>query len=230
VRVAVIPARGGSKRIPRKNIREFFGQPMIAWSIAIARKCDLFDRILVSTEDEEIAKVARTFGAEVPFKRPLELADDFTITGKVMAHSVLWMHKQGWQPTGVCCIYATAPFIREGDLKKACEIFESAKWLYVFSATTFSFPIQRAFKISDNQGVEMFFPEHNETRSQDLEEGYHDAGQFYFGTPDAWIKGEKIFQKRSTIVPVPRWRTQDIDTIEDWKDAEQIMDKITRKG
>ena len=228
--VAVIPARGGSKRIPRKNIKEFCGQPMISWSIEVAKESKLFEHIIVSTDDQEIAKISESFGAEVPFIRPKELSGDYTITSEVIAHAVNWMIEQSWQPVGVCCIYATAPFIKKDDLLKAYELFKSNRWFYVFSATTFPFPIQRAIKKLNAGGIEMFQPKHFETRSQDLEEAFHDAGQFYFGKPEAWIKTEIFFQENSEIVILPRWRVQDIDTSEDWDYAELIMKNITRKS
>lgn len=229
MKVAVIPARGGSKRIHRKNIRDFCGKSMIAWPIAEAKESGIFEHILVSTDDEEIAEVSKSCGAEVPFMRPAELSDDYTGTAEVVAHAVSWMHEQGWHPESVCCIYATAPFIKKDDLFKAYKIFKTNKWSYVFSAASFSFPIQRAIKKLNGGGIDMFQPEHFETRSQDLEDGFHDAGQFYFGKPEAWIAKEKIFQKNSEIVVLPRWRVQDIDTELDWKHAELIMNVLMKE-
>ncbi len=220
MRVAIIPARGGSKRIPRKNIRAFAGKPMIAHSIERALQRSLFDRVIVSTDDQEVSRVARDFRAEVPFTRPLELSDDFVDTTKVMAHAVGWLRGQGAPPSAVCCIYATAPFIRQEDLKRGLELLESGNWQYVFSATTFAHPIFRSFHKNADGGLEMFFPGHCKTRSQDLPEALHDAGQFYWGRPQAWLNCLPIFDKESTAVIIPRWYVQDIDTGEDWMRAE----------
>jgi N-acylneuraminate cytidylyltransferase len=222
MRVAVIPARGGSKRIPRKNIRDFAGKPMIAHSIECALRSNLFDRVMVSTDNREIAMVAEQFGAEIPFFRPAELADDHASTTEVVAHAVEWLSQNGQQPSAVCCIYATAPFIRAEDLQKGLGILLDGKWDYVFSATSFAYPIFRSFVQKASGGMEMLFPEHFSTRSQDFPEALHDAGQFYWGRPQAWLSRTRIFSDTSTIVTVPRWRVQDIDTPDDWEQA-QIM-------
>jgi N-acylneuraminate cytidylyltransferase len=218
--VAVIPARGGSKRIPRKNIRKFGGKPMIAHSIDCALQGRLFDRVIVSTDDEEIAAVAREVGAEVPFMRPPELSDDHAATIPVIAHAVEWLRSNGADPTAVCCIYATAPFIDPDDLRKGWAVLAAGPWQYVFSATTFGYPIFRSFQRHPDGGLQMFFPEHFATRSQDLPEAMHDAGQFYWGQPHAWLGHLKLFEKWSTTVEIPRWRVQDIDTLDDWSRAE----------
>jgi N-acylneuraminate cytidylyltransferase len=218
--VAVIPARGGSKRIPRKNIRRFADKPMIVHSIDCARQSGVFDRVIVSTDDDEIAGVARDAGADVPFKRPAELSDDNTITSEVIAHAIRWFQSQGAKLSAVCCIYATAPFIRVADLQRALAVLDAGEWRYVFPAATFAFPIFRSFRQNREGGVEMFFPEHYTTRSQDLPEALHDAGQFYWGRPEAWVQNARVFDAQSTAVTIPRWRVQDIDTLEDWERAE----------
>src|SRR5690554_3648249 len=179
--IAIIPARGGSKRIPRKNIRDFSGQPMIAWSIQAALKSRVFDRIIVSTDDTEIAAIARRAGAETPFVRPATLSDDHTGTTAVMAHAIQWLLDSGQHVQYACCIYATAPFIRPSDLATARQIIEHGSWNYVFAATEYVFPIFRAFHVLENGGCEMIYPEHRMTRSQDLPTAMHDAGQFYWG-------------------------------------------------
>jgi pseudaminic acid cytidylyltransferase len=222
VNVAVIPARGGSKRIPRKNIREFVGKPMIAHSIDCALRSGLFERVIVSTDDAEIDEVAQQYGAEVPFRRPPELSDDHTGTTEVIAHAIDWLQSQRVVLSAVCCIYATAPFIRPADLKHGLTILEAGDWQYVFSATTFAFPIFRSFQKNVQGGLEMFFPEHFDTRSQDLPEALYDAGQFYWGRPKAWLDHLRIFDKGSTIVSIPRWRVQDIDTPEDFERAQTM--------
>jgi pseudaminic acid cytidylyltransferase len=223
VKIAIIPARGGSKRIPRKNIKEFCGKPMIAWSIEAARTCALFDHTIVSTDDPEISAVARACGAEVPFVRPAELSDDHTGTTEVVAHAARWALSQGWEVSAVCCVYATAPFIDADDLLRGFAALESGDWRYAFSATEFSAPIFRAFQQLKSGGVRMFFPEHASTRSQDLPVALHDAGQFYWGTTEAWLEKAQIFTESSVPVMVPRTRSQDIDTADDWAFAESLF-------
>ncbi|RDE22571.1 pseudaminic acid cytidylyltransferase [Motiliproteus coralliicola] len=226
MRVAVIPARGGSKRIPRKNIKEFCGKPMIAWSIEAAKASGCFDRIIVSTDDDEIAEVAQAWGAEVPFVRPKELSDDFTGTIPVIKHAVEWLDSQGYKAEDICCIYATAPFIRSEDLSRGLESLQNESCDYAFSVTSFPFPIQRAIKIDVQGRVRMFQPEHFMTRSQDLEEAYHDAGQFYWGRREAWLGEKTFFQPGTVPVLLPRHRVQDIDTLEDWTCAELLFELI----
>ena len=220
MKIAVIPARGGSKRIPRKNIKDFCGKPMIAWSIEAAKNSGLFDRIIVSTDDVEIAEVAKQWGAEVPFMRPVELSNDYAGTTEVIAHATQWALDQGLDLDAVCCIYATAPFVQEADLKRGLEALESGDWAYAFTATDFAAPIFRSFKQNADGGIEMFFPEYFSTRSQDLPTALHDAGQFYWGRPSAWLEGKRIFDRHSVPIIVPRWRVQDIDNQDDWERAE----------
>lgn len=223
MRVAIIPARGGSKRIPRKNIRPFCGRPMIARSIDAALNSGCFDRILVSTDDAEIAEVARACGAETPFVRPAELSEDYTGTIPVIAHAIEWLRRQGEQPTEVCCLYATAPFVRADDLRRGLELLNQTGCDYAFSVTSYVFPIQRAIRITVTGRVEMFNPELVNTRSQDLEETWHDAGQFYWGRAEAWLAGRPIFTSDTVPVILPRHRVQDIDTEEDWERAELLF-------
>jgi len=223
MKLAIIPARGGSKRIPRKNIKEFCGRPMIAWSILAAFESKSFDRIIVSTDDEEVAKISMAYGAEVPFLRPAHLSDDLTGTIPVIAHAIDWQNQHGVPVKEACCIYATAPFLQSNDLIHGLKLLTSKDVDYAFSVTSYSFPIQRAIRITDNDRVEMFNPEYFNTRSQDLELAWHDAGQFYWGKPQAWLTGKPIFNKRSAPVMLPRHRVQDIDTIEDWIQAELLF-------
>lgn len=230
MKIAVIPARGGSKRIPHKNIKPFCGKPMIAWSIEAARASGLFGRIIVSTDDEQIATVARDWGAEVPFMRPDALANDHAGTTPVVAHATQWALDQKIAVSAVCCIYATAPFVQTEDLKRGWQALDSGDWDYVFTVTDFAAPIFRSFKQTAEGGIEMFFPEHFATRSQDLPVALHDAGQFYWGRPDAWLGGRRIFDRRSKPVQIPRWRVQDIDTPEDWERAEIVAPVIMGRG
>ena len=223
MRLAVIPARGGSKRIPRKNIKDFAGRPMIAWSIAAARLSDCFDRIIVSTDDHEISQVAITCGAEVPFVRPAELSDDYTGTIPVIAHAIAWQNAHGKQVTDACCIYPTAPFLEIEDLKRGLEVLYGSEADYALSVTSYAYPIQRAIRIISNQRIEMLQPEHFNTRSQDLQEAWHDAGQFYWGKASAWLAKRPIFSPIAAPIPIPRFRVQDIDTPDDWEHAEWMF-------
>lgn len=224
MRLAVIPARGGSKRIPRKNIKPFAGKPMIAWSIEAALASGCFDHIIVSTDDAEIADVARAHGAEVPFMRPSELSDDHTGTIPVVAHAVDWMAQQVGPVELACCLYATAPFVQAQDLRQGLEVLQKSGAQYAFTVTHFASPIQRAFRITDHERIEMFNAAQFNTRSQDLEEAYHDAGQFYWGRTQAWLAATPLFSQVSTPIVLPRYRVQDIDTLDDWIRAEMMFE------
>jgi N-acylneuraminate cytidylyltransferase len=226
MRIAVIPARGGSKRIPHKNIKPFRGKPMIAWSIEAARASGLFEHVVVSTDDDEIGEIARGCGAEVPFLRPPALADDHAGLTEVVSHATRWAGSAGWPLTAVCCILATSPFLRPADLARGLELLESGPWAYAFSATEYAAPIFRAFKRDAEDRIEMFFPEHFASRSQDLPQALHDAAQFYWGRPEAWLERKRIFDRHSTALTLPRWRVQDIDTEEDWQRAETVAPSI----
>jgi N-acylneuraminate cytidylyltransferase len=221
MRVAIIPARGGSKRIPRKNIRAFAGKPIIAYSIEAALRSGLFERTVVSTDDDEIAEVARAFGAEVPFIRPAQLADDVSGTHGVIGHAVRWLIDRGTSVDQACCIYPTAPLIAVEDIARGLDTLDRG-WDTVVAATTFPYPVFRAVTRTAGGGVRMIFPEHYRTRSQDLPEALHDAGQFYWSGAETWMAPAQGFTDRTTVVVLPRWRVQDIDTIEDWQRAEII--------
>jgi N-acylneuraminate cytidylyltransferase len=223
MKLAVIPARGGSKRIPRKNIKPFGGRPMIAWSIDAALRSNCFDRVIVSTDDEEIAQVAQLHGAEVPFMRPPELADDHTGTTPVIAHAIQWQNIHGETASEVCCVYATAPFVQASDIQRGLQTLQASEADYAFSVTSYAFPIQRAIRIRADNRVEMFAPEHFNTRSQDLAEAWHDAGQFYWGQAQAWLRSQPIFSDSAAPVRLLRHRVQDIDTSEDWERAEWMF-------
>ena len=223
MKLAIIPARGGSKRIARKNIKLFCAKPMIAWSIEAALQSGCFDQVIVSTDDQEIAEVARQYGATVPFMRPAELSDDHTGTVPVIQHAIEWVNAQGQSVEQACCLYATAPFVSAEDINRGLDILNATQSDYAFSVTSYAFPIQRAIRLNGEGRVQMFNPEHFNTRSQDLEEAFHDAGQFYWGTADAWLQGRMIFGTGSVPVPLPRHRVQDIDTPEDWVRAEWLF-------
>lgn len=224
--IAIIPARGGSKRIPRKNIKEFCGKPIIAWSIRAAIASNCFDRIIVSTDDQEIADIAQEWGAEVPFIRPANLADDYTDTLSVIHHAIQQLMIDGQSPEFVCCIYATAPFVVFTNLATALESLIEHAGNYAFSVTSFPFPIQRALKVTHEGRVAMFYPEYQATRSQDLEKAYHDAGQFYWGRAQAFLDRQPIFSHQSVPIVLPRYQVQDIDTLEDWHHAELLFSTL----
>ena len=217
--VAIIPARGGSKRIPRKNIRDFLGKPIIAYSIEAALKSKLFEAVVVSTDDEEIAKVAKEYGAEVPFLRDKKLADDFVGSGEAVEWTVEKLKERGWVFDFVCTIYATAPLLKEEYLKEGYEKLKNSDAKMSFSVTTMPFPVQRTFKITKDNRCEMFYPEFFNYRSQDLEEAYQDAGVFYWERVDREFR-DIPFGRDSMPVILPRYLVQDIDTLEDWKRAE----------
>lgn len=219
--VAIIPARGGSKRIPRKNIKAFCGKPLIAYSIQVAIDSQLFDKIIVSTDDEEIAKIAKFYGAVVPFIRPKELSDDFIGTGAVVEHAIKYLKEQGEFYQYVCTIYATAPLLQKKYLIEGFEKLKKSDAVTVFSCTSMPFPIQRTFKITDDGRCQMFWPENFYKRSQDLEVAYQDAGQFYWSNINR-TSADITFGKDSIPIVLPRNFVQDIDTLEDWERAEAL--------
>jgi N-acylneuraminate cytidylyltransferase len=220
--LALIPARGGSKRIPRKNVKLFAGLPMLAHPIRAARATGVFERIVVSTDCPEIAVTAREHGAEVPFMRPAELADDFAGTDAVIRHALDFFADRGEAPERFCCIYATAPFVRAEDLIRGLDLLVGRQAATVFAATRFAAPIFRALRLTGDGRAEMFWPENFGKRSQDLPEAYHDAGQFYWGDTARYGEAGKLFNSRSVPVLLPRSRVQDIDTPEDWDAAERL--------
>ncbi|TWI72368.1 N-acylneuraminate cytidylyltransferase [Desulfobotulus alkaliphilus] len=220
--IAIIPARGGSKRIPGKNIRSFAGKPMIAYSIEAAILSGLFDRIIVSTDSPEIASTARKYGAEVPFLRPEKLSDDHTPTTPVLLHCLQHLEKKNTLPEYACCIYATAPLIQPCFIKKGYKTIKTRKVSSVFSVTSFTFPIFRALHITETGHLAMFWPEHELTRSNDLPEAFHDAGQFYWFDCRKFMKHPKIYTDDALPVILPRHLVQDIDTEEDWQRAEYL--------
>ena len=226
MRLCVIPARGGSKRIPRKNIREFCGKPIIAWSIEIAIQSGCFDKIIVSTEDSEIASIAQLYGAETPFKRPAKLSDDYTTTTEVVSHAVHWYFDNGVNLTAVCCVYPTAVLMQAEDLREGLKLLLNNNLGYVLSVTSFPFPIQRALRITSEGRTEMFNPKNQNIRSQDLEEAWHDAGQFYWGNSESWLKKKPIFSTNSMPIIIPSYRVQDIDTPDDWDRAKLLFEVL----
>ena len=226
--IAVIPARGGSKRIPRKNIKPFCGKPMIVYSIEAAIRAGIFDEIIVSTDDEEIADVAKNAGASVPFMRPKELSDDYTATGAVVEHAIKFLQARGDRIKFVCTIYATAPLIDEFYIKLGLEKLRASNAKNAFSCTSMPFPIWRTFKIAKDGRCEMFWRENFDKRSQDLEEAYQDAGQFYWTNLDAPSSDEIFFGRDSIAIVLPRHLVQDIDTPQDWIRAEFLYEAVQK--
>ena len=223
--VAIIPARGNSKRIPGKNYKKFNGKSIIINTIQKLKKSRIFDRIIVSTDSKKIASISKRYGAEIPFMRPKFLSDDYASDALVMSHSVMFLVKEGYQFDYICCVYAPNPFLQISDLKKGFKKIKSKKCDYVFSATPYRFPFFRSFTFSRKEGVKMLFYRNYKKRSQDLKEIMCDAGQFYWGHKKVWLKEKVIFSKGSNIVMVPKCRYQDIDTLDDWKRA-QLFSKI----
>lgn len=229
--VAIIPARGGSQRIPRKNIKLFNGEPMIVHSIRAALASGVFDQVMVSTDDEEIAEVARTHGAEVPFMRPADLADAWTGTTAVIQHALCTLDALDQHFDYACCIYATAPLLQARFLRQGLEALAAASdKSYAFSVCSFGFPVQRALLIDDEGCLNAMHPEFRSVRSQDLPAAYQDAAQFYWGRSEAWLRGDTVFSELSLPVILPRHLVQDIDSPEDWLRAEYLYAALKAGG
>ena len=226
--LCIIPARGGSKRIPRKNIKEFRGYPIIKWSIEAAWESAVFQSVVVSTDDDEIAKIAKNYGATVPYMRPRELSDDHTDTRTVVNHMIEEMNKRGNSYNFVCCLYATSPLIDSNYLREAIKEVQNEPDKTVFPVAKFSYPIQRALKRDRNGYTRFANREDACKRSQDLEERFHDAGQFYIAKPERW-KNEKNILEGSKTILLPAWSVQDIDTEEDWIKAEIMHEILNRR-
>ena len=218
--LCIIPARGGSKRIPRKNIKNFLGKPIIAYSIEAALKSELFDEVMVSTDDKEIAEVAKTYGAKVPFMRSKENADDYATTVDVLIEVINKYKILKKEFDSCCCIYPTAPLIKIEKLKSGFEKLNNDNFDVVFPVVGFSYPIWRGLKKTANENFKMIWPKHINSRSQDLEEAYHDAGQWYWFKPKNLIQKKTLLGTNTTCVILKATEVQDIDTLTDWKLAE----------
>jgi pseudaminic acid cytidylyltransferase len=229
VNICIIPARGGSKRIPKKNIRPFFGKPILAYSIEAAIKADCFDRIIVSTDDNQIKEVAIAYGADVPFIRPESISNDYASTMDVIQHCIDWCERQNIKANKVCCLYATAPFVTVSDILRGLAIIDQDGVEYAFTATSYPFPIQRSFYLDEDERINMFYPLNMDKRSQDLVEAYHDAGQFYWGKVNAFKEALPFFAAHSKPILLPRQSVQDIDTLEDWDMAEALYAAVVNK-
>lgn len=220
--IALVPARGGSKRIPRKNVKPFRGVPLLTRVVGTLVESGIFDRVVVSTDDDEIAAIAEAAGAEVPFRRPAELSDDHTGTRPVIQHAIRELRGAGQAVDELCVVYPAAVFVSGDDLAAGRERLRSSGAQFVMSAASYAAPVQRALTVGDDGWMTMLWPEFALTRSQDLAEAYHDAGQFYWGTVDAWLTGPSVLAGRTVPHVLPHWRVQDIDTPEDWERAELI--------
>lgn len=229
--VAIIPARGGSKRIVGKNLKAFRGEPIILHSIRTALDSGLFERVIVSTDDAQIAEVARAHGADVPFMRPAELADDHATTAAVIVNALRTLQEQGCQPELACCIYATAPLLQGRYLREGFELLrDHPRRSFAFSVCGFGFPVQRALTLTDDGALTALYPQYRQTRSQDLPAAFQDAGQFYWGRSEAWLRGDAVFSECSLPVILPRHLVQDIDTEEDWRRAEFLHAALQAAG
>ena len=222
--IAIIPARGGSKRIIRKNIKLLAGIPAIAYPIKLALNSGLFEKVIVSTDDAEIAEVSIKHGAQIPFMRNATLSNDFTITVDVLADAVEQLLSHGEHYDYVCCIYPVTPLLKGVRLNEAFEIIQSGMWDYVFPAIEFPSPVERGFKRGTSGIVEFINPEFANTRTQDIPKTFHDSGQFYFGTTEAWLKKTPILTGNSTFIELAKNETLDIDDLEDWELVEKLME------
>ena len=218
--IAIIPARGGSKRIPGKNIKDFLGKPIIAYSIKVAIDSKLFDEVMVSTDDQEIAGVATKYGAKVPFFRSTETANDHATLADVLLEVLDEYEIKQQDFDNICCILPTAPFITSQRLKEAFGLLNSKDYLSIFPALEFFYPIQRSLIKNEDGSVKMACPEHLNTRSQDLKKHYHDSGQFYWIRKSALRKEKALITSNSGIIELSQLEVQDIDTLDDWKNAE----------
>ena len=220
--ILIIPARGGSKRIPKKNIKEFNGRPIIEITLKKVMELDCFSKVIVSTDSQEISLIARQIGAEVPFIRPANISGDFTTTREVIVHAITWYRSKGIEFDHICCLYPTTPLLKVEYLLEGINLFlNSDQNNYIFSATSYPHPVQRAFFIDEEGYSRMYEPHNYVKRTQDLKASYHDAGQFYIASADTWINKINIFEGGKPLI-IPRWRTVDIDTSEDWIFAEKM--------
>jgi len=227
--IAIITARGGSKRIPKKNIRSFLGKPIIAYSIETALSSGIFDEVMVSTDSQEIADVAVKYGAKVPFLRSAKNSDDHSSTADVVEEVLLEYKKQGKEFDSVCCIYPTAPFITSERLQESMKLLKDVSADSIVPVTSFSYPIWRSFKIDSDGRIKMNWPENMNSRSQDLPPAYHDCGQFYCLNAPEFLTQKKLFMDKTFPIIVSELEVQDIDNEEDWKMAELKYGIVNKK-
>lgn len=229
MKLAIIPARGGSKRIARKNIRPFAGKPVIAYSVEAALASQCFDHVIVSTDDAEIAEIARACGAEVPFTRPNALSDDHTVLADVIVHAIEWYEGRGHPVQAACCVFATAPFVSAAALRQGWDALSLGGKSFAIAVTSFPFAVQRAVRLLPDGSLDAMYPQYSKTRSQDLEPAWHDAGQFCWGTHDAFLQRLPAFAPHTAAVKLPRHLVQDLDTPEDWHRAELMYEALRRR-
>ena len=227
--ICIIPARGNSKRIKNKNIRIFDNKPIISFAIEAAFKSNLFDHVLVSTDSDKIAKIARDLKAEVPFLRPINLSDDFTDTLSVIKHSILECERFGWNFNFVCCLYPCVPFITKKDIIESLNLLNSSKDYFVFPIVESPSVPQRSLGIKKNDNLFSLFPEFESSRTQDLFKGYFDAGQFYWAHKDLWKESKSIHNNAKGLI-IPKWRAIDIDYEDDWFMAELLYTIQKKRG
>lgn len=220
--LCVIPARGGSKRIKNKNIKNFLGKPVISYPIKQIIKSNIFDKIIVSTDSQKIAEIAKKYGAEILFNRPKKLSNDYVDVQSVISHAVNWIKNNISQIKDVCCVYPATPLIESKNIVDAYKIYKKKKWDFVFAASKFYYPIQRAVFQKKNQSIKMYNEKNYNKRSQDLIPSYHDAGQFCWGRANAWISKKKIFSSKTTIFKLDKFSSHDIDNLEDWEICEKL--------
>ena len=227
--LAIIIGREGSKRIKNKNFKKFHGKSIVEWSIDALEKTNLFDKIIFSTDKDKSKIKSKKINEYIFFKRPKKLSNDNASTNIAVNHSIKWIINNFSIPKYICCIYACSPLIMHNDIINAYKILKSNKWNFVSSATKYSYPIERSFKITNNKSIKMNFPNNYSKKTQLFRSNYHDAGQFYWGKIDSWLKNKKFFDKNSTVYLLPSYRVQDIDTIDDWKNAENIFNYLYKK-
>jgi N-acylneuraminate cytidylyltransferase len=221
--IAIIPARGGSKRIPRKNIKMLLGKPIIGYAIENAISSGLFESVIVSTDDEEIAEISKSFGAEVPFFRTSELSDDFATTVDVIADTISNLGEKFDTDTLVCCIYPVTPLLRYERISQAITCLKNENWDYVFSGQLLPISLNRTFELNNSGVVKINNLDHVYTRTQDLSTSYYDAGQFYLGHRASWAQRKSIFGSNSTIIKMSKLEAIDVDTLDDWEDMETLV-------
>jgi len=229
--LAIIPARGGSQRIKNKNIKLFMKKPIIYWSIKAAKESKLFDKIIVSTDSKKIAKICKKYKVDVPFIRPATISKDNVSTAKVVKHALLWFQKNhNFYFDNVCCIYPASPFVNKTVIKKGYNLINKSRKDFAFTVSTFSHPIERALKKNKDGFLRPIWRLNAKKRSQQFKDKYHDIGQIYWGTSEAFIKEKQIFSKNSVPIYIPRYLSHDIDTLEDWKKAELVFKSLNRSG
>ncbi len=222
MKIAIIPARKNSKRIKNKNIKNFYGKPIISYAIKYAKESKLFDRIIVSSDSKKIIKIAKNFGAEAPFVRPKKFSTDKALTIDVIKHAIKWLKEKQINPKYICCIYPASPLLKAEDLKKSFLIARKNKYDFIISSSKFSYPIERSFEIK-NKKIKLLKPNKSSTMTQKLKTYYHDAGQFYWGRTNKWLQKKKLLTNNSFAFKLPQLRVQDIDHREDWDIAKKLF-------